>query len=40
MSTRGFVGIGAPEQYHARYNHADSYPTGLGPNVWATARQF
>ncbi|AEJ39647.1 hypothetical protein TPY_1463 [Sulfobacillus acidophilus TPY] len=40
MSTRGFVGIGTAEQWTARYNHADSYPTGLGPDVWATAQRF
>ncbi|POB12194.1 hypothetical protein [Sulfobacillus sp. hq2] len=40
MSTHGFVGIGTPDQFHARYNHADSYPTGLGAEVWAKARQF
>lgn len=40
MSTRGFVGIGTADQWDARYNHYDSYPTGLGCDVWATARQF
>lgn len=40
MSTRGFVGIGTAEQFNGRYNHFDSYPTGLGPEVWATVQQF
>lgn len=40
MSTRGFVGIGTPEQYNGRYNHYDSYPTGLGAEVWATVQEF
>ena len=40
MSTRGFVGMGIPDQFHARYNHYDSYPSGLGPKVWTTVRQF
>ena len=40
MSTRGFVGIGTPTDWDARYNHYDSYPTGLGAEVWATAQNF
>ena len=40
MSTRGFVGIGTASDWSARYNHFDSYPTGLGPKVWAMAQQF
>lgn len=40
MSTRGFVGIGTPTQFDGRYNHWDSYPTGLGAKVWATAQRF
>ncbi len=40
MSTRGFVGIGTAEQFNGRYNHFDSYPTGLGPEVWSTVQRF
>lgn len=40
MSTSGFVGIGTPDQFHARYNHYDSYPTGLGLEVWTTVQRF
>ena len=40
MSTRGFVGIGTVDQWEGRYNHWDSYPTGLGADVWATAQRF
>jgi hypothetical protein len=40
MSTRGFAGIGTPTQWSGRYNHYDSYPTGLGAEVWATAQRF
>lgn len=40
MSTRGFVGVGTPDQFNARYNHFDSYPTGLGAEVWATVQRF
>ena len=40
MSTCGFVGIGTADQWEGRYNHSDSYPTGLGVDVWATAQRF
>ncbi len=40
MSTRGFIGIGTAEQFNGRYNHFDSYPTGLGPEVWSTVQRF
>lgn len=40
MSTRGFVGIGTPDDFDGRYNHFDSYPTGLGPEVWSTVQRF
>jgi len=40
MPTRGFVGIGTAEQFNGRYNHWDSYLTGLGPDVWATVQRF
>lgn len=40
MSTSGFVGIGTPEQFTGRYNHWDSYPTGLGMDVWTTVQRF
>lgn len=34
MSTRGSVAIGSPEKWRGVYNHWDSYPTGLGQEVW------
>lgn len=34
MSTRGCVAIGTPEKWRGVYNHWDSYPTGLGQEVW------
>lgn len=34
MSTRGCVAIGTPENWRGVYNHWDSYPTGLGQEVW------
>ena len=34
MSTRGCVAIGTPENWRGVYNHWDSYPTGLGQQVW------
>lgn len=40
MSTRGFVGVGTADHWTACYNHSDSYPTGLGPDVWATVQRF
>ncbi|SMC08146.1 hypothetical protein SAMN00768000_3683 [Sulfobacillus thermosulfidooxidans DSM 9293] len=40
MSTNGFVGIGTPTQWTACYNHSDSYPTGLGREVWQNLQDF
>ena len=34
MSTRGCVAIGTPCSWRGVYNHWDSYPTGLGQDVW------
>ena len=34
MSTRGCVAVGTPERWVGRYNHSDSYPSGLGKEVW------
>ncbi len=34
MSTRGCVAIGTPAKWRGVYNHWDSYPTGLGQEVW------
>jgi len=34
MSTRGCVAIGTPKAWRGVYNHFDSYPTGLGIDVW------
>lgn len=37
MSTRGCVAFGTPEKWRGVYNHFDSYPTGLGREVWERA---
>lgn len=34
MSTRGCLAIGSLYDWKGVYNHFDSYPTGLGPEVW------
>jgi len=34
MSTRGCVAIGTLASWRGVYNHWDSYPTGLGQQVW------
>lgn len=34
MSTRGCVAIGNENSWRGVYNHYDSYPTGLGKDVW------
>jgi len=34
MSTRGCVAIGTPKAWEGVYNHYDSYPTGLGKDLW------
>lgn len=34
MSTRGCVAIGMPLEWKGVYNHYDSYPKGLGRDVW------
>jgi hypothetical protein len=34
VSTRGCIAIGTPESWLGLYNHSDSYPTGLGAEVW------
>lgn len=34
MSTRGCIAIGTPQKWRGVYNHWDSYPTGLGVEVW------
>lgn len=35
MGTRGCVAVGTPDRWIGCYNHFDSYPTGLGADVWA-----
>jgi len=37
MSTRGCVAVGVPLKWKGVYNHCDSYPTGLGKEVWDIA---
>jgi hypothetical protein len=34
MSTRGCVAIGTPAHWRSVYKHWDSYPTGLGQELW------
>lgn len=34
MSTRGCVAVGNEKEYKGVYNHWDSYPSGLGKDVW------
>jgi hypothetical protein len=34
MSTRGCVAVGVPLKWEGVYNHYDSYPVGLGKQVW------
>ena len=34
MSTRGCVAIGTEAEWKGVYNHWDSYPTGLGEELW------
>jgi hypothetical protein len=35
MGTRGCVAVGTLEKWAGLYNHWDSYPSGLGVEVWA-----
>jgi len=37
MSTRGCVAVGVPLKWEGVYNHYDSYPAGLGQEVWKIA---
>lgn len=34
MGTRGCVAVGKPDKWVGIYNHWDSYPEGLGADVW------
>lgn len=34
MSTRGVIGKFTPKGWRGRYHHSDSYPTGLGAELW------
>lgn len=34
MGTRGCVAVGNPNKWIGLYNHWDSYPSGLGADVW------
>jgi hypothetical protein len=34
MSTRGCVAVGTTRKWRGLYNHSDSYPTGLGSELW------
>jgi hypothetical protein len=38
MSTRGCVAVGTIRFWTGLYNHSDSYPGGLGKDVWTLAR--
>jgi len=39
MGTRGAVAIGTITDWSGTYNHFDSYPTGLGKDVWDTIKK-
>jgi hypothetical protein len=39
MSTRGCVAVGNPKLWTGRYNHSDSYPSGLGKEVWGMLKR-
>jgi hypothetical protein len=34
MSTRGCIAVGTLKNWKGIYNHSDSYPTWLGPELW------
>jgi len=34
MPTRGCVAVGTIDSWKGVYNHSDSYPTGLGKEIW------
>lgn len=38
MSTRGCVAVGVPRKWEGIYNHCDSYPSGLGKDLWDILR--
>lgn len=38
MSTRGCVAVGVPLKWEGLYNHCDSYPAGLGVDLWDILR--
>lgn len=40
MSTRGCVAVGVPLKWEGVYNHCDSYPTGLGVDMWDILRHI
>lgn len=39
MSTRGCVAVKKKDGWRGVYNHYDSYPTGLGPELWAELQE-
>lgn len=40
MATRGAVGVGTLNKFVALYNHWDSYPSGLGKEVWNKLQNY
>lgn len=39
MGTRGCVAVGTLEKWSGPYNHMDSYPSGLGKEVWGKLQE-
>jgi hypothetical protein len=39
MSTRGAIAVRKGKGWQGVYNHSDSYPTGLGPDVWQVIQE-
>lgn len=40
MSNRGLIGFRLKGKDYVQYNHSDSYPTGLGRQIFAVCRQY
>jgi hypothetical protein len=40
VSTRSIIGRPAGDGFEGRYCHWDGYPTGRGPQVWATVKEL
>ena len=40
MGTRGCIAVGTIDRWEGIYNHMDSYPSGLGKEVWNKIRDI